>query len=181
MLFGGVETKWGEIVCWYVGMPVSPFLVRPSCPFASSGSRLPWGGRWLPRGPEPASLGSRHFLPSRAEPSRAELSRAEPSRAEPSRAEPSRAEPSRAEPSRAVSPKAETGGRRPEPYRRRRKTEAEGRSRIAEGGNRRPKAEAVSPKAEIRTCRNPVFGSLQDLFYYFSNEIWSYRAQKMCV
>jgi hypothetical protein len=80
-------------VCWCVGMPVGPFLGRPSCPFASSGSRLPWGGRWLPRGPEPASLGSRNSLPSRAEPSRAEPSRAEPSRAEPSRAEPSRAEP----------------------------------------------------------------------------------------
>ena len=64
-------------------MPVGPFLGRPSCPFASSGSRLPWGGRWLPRGPEPASLGSRDFLPSRAVPSRAEPSRAEPSRAEP--------------------------------------------------------------------------------------------------
>ena len=36
----------------------------------------------------------------------------------------------------AVSPKAENGGRRPEPYRRRRKSKAEGRSRIAEGGNR---------------------------------------------
>ena len=89
-------------MCWCGGMPVGPFLVRPSWPFASSGSRLPWGGRWLPRGPEPASLGSRDFLPSRAEPSRAEPSQAEPSRAEPSRAEPSRAEPSRAEPSRAI-------------------------------------------------------------------------------
>ena len=68
----------------------------------------------------------------------------------------------------AVSPKAEIEGRRPKPYRRRRKSKAEGRSRIAEGGIRSPSTfrENCCAPTKSASDASPFWAIVRDFFSF---------------